>query len=286
MMKDLVVFILTYRRPDRVITYNTLKRGGYKGDIYLVVGDDDDTIEEYQKRFGREKVLIFNKEEVLKKRGFDTMDNFGKRNVILYARNVCFEFAKKLGYRYFVQLDDDYTDFSFRFNKKLAFKAKVIKDLQKVFEAMVEFLKETPTTTIAMAQGGDFIGGGSGGYGKAIKLTRKAMNSFICDVEREFDFRGTINEDVNTYTLLGSRGDLFFTFNLVALNQKQTQSNAGGMTGIYSESGTYIKSFYTILGMPSSVRINAMGNKFFRLHHSVEWNKTVPKIIPEEYKKR
>ena len=135
-----------------------------------------------------------------------------------------------------------------------------------------------------MGQGGDFIGGKNSGLWKK-KLKRKAMNSFICSVNRPFKFIGRINEDVNTYTRSASVGDLFFTTALLRLNQKETQSSKGGMTDVYLSSGTYIKSFYTIMLMPSSVSINTMGIAHRRLHHRIKWNNTVPKIINEKYKK-
>ena len=47
---------------------------------------------------------------------------------------------------------------------------------------------------------------------------RKAMNSFICSVDRPFQFVGRINEDVNTYVLLGSRG-VFLSILQIGLDQ-------------------------------------------------------------------
>ena len=115
---------------------------------------------------------------------------------------------------------------------------------------------------------------------------RKCMNSFICSTERRFTFNGRINEDVNTYTYLGSTGKLFLTIVNVALEQKQTQNNKGGMSDLYFNNGTYVKSFYTIMHQPSSVHIEMMKCRHPRLHHSIDWNTTVPVIIGEEYKKK
>ncbi len=86
----------------------------------------------------------------------------------------------------------------------------------------------------------DFLGD-NGGHASWVK--RKAMNSFICSVDRPFSFMGRINEDVNTYTNLGRCGELFMTIGAVQLGQKQTQKNSGGMTELYLDSGTYVKSF-------------------------------------------
>ena len=215
----------------------------------------------------------------------DTFDNRKERRVILFARNAAFEAARELGYRYFVELDDDYTGFSTRFTKDGLVREKKERDLDAVFSAMVDFLKNTNVATIAMAQGGDFIGGKDGTNLQAIKMLRKAMNSFVCDTERQFVFGGRINEDVNTYTTLGSRGVLFFTHNVVMLNQKLTQSNKGGMTGAYIDGGTYVKSFYSVITMPSAVKISVMGRKNMRIHHKVLWQNCVPMILRETTKK-
>lgn len=53
----------------------------------------------------------------------------------------------------------------------------------------------------------------------------------------------------------------------------------------YNEFGTYVKSFYTVLCSPSSVKLNMMGDTHYRIHHNVMWNNAVPKIISGRYKK-
>ena len=104
-----VAFILTHGRPDRVLTYEKLRKHGYTGTIYIVCDDEDKTLPEYRKRFG--DVLVFSKSEIAKT--FDEGDNFGDRRAIIYARNACFELAQQIGATHFIELDDDYTYFKF-----------------------------------------------------------------------------------------------------------------------------------------------------------------------------
>ena len=111
------------------------------------------------------------------------------------------------------------------------------------------------------------------------------MNTFICSTDRKFQFVGRINEDVNTYVKYGSIGSIFLTVPDVRIIQLQTQNNSGGMTDLYLDSGTYIKSFYTVMYHPSSVNISLMGETHKRLHHSIKWVNTVPKILDESYKR-
>lgn len=281
-MDNFAVFILTNGRPDNVITYQTLKDGGYTGKIYIIIDNLDVTIDRYKAIYG-DKVIVFNKLAISKT--FDTADNFNDMRSIVYARNASFAIAKKLGLTHFIQLDDDYPRFMFRFNSELEFQYQPIKNLDSIFKILLTFFCATPIKTIAMSQGGDFIGGGEGTFGKQIFLKRKAMNSFICSTDRPIQFIGRINEDVNTYTHNGSIGDLFFTTCQIMLVQLQTQSNQGGMTELYLDSGTYIKSFYSVMFQPSSVKIRLLNCSSPRLHHSITWKNTVPQILSEDLRK-
>jgi hypothetical protein len=272
--KDFAVFILTHGRPDNVKTLSTLKRSGYTGQIYFIVDNEDKTIEQYQKNYGIENVKIFNKKAMADK--VDECNNFDERRTITHARNACFDIAKELGITYFVQLDDDYYYFGYRYDTG----AKKITNMDKVFEIILNFYKNVNIKSIAFGQGGDHIGGFSG-----IKLKRKCMNSFFCSTKREFKFIGSMNEDVNTYTTLGSRGEIFFTFTNLQLDQKDTQSQTNGITDMYQRYGTYLKAFTTVMNHPSSVKVSIMNSNNPRIHHSIKWINTTPMILDNKYKK-
>jgi hypothetical protein len=283
MRDDFAAFILTHRRPDNQITVKSLAKSGYTGKVYWVVDDGDPTLDEYRAQFGDDSVLVFNKEAIA--REFDQGDNFTSRGSVFFARNAVWSLARSVGVRYFVQLDDDYRLFQFRTpGAQRAVPGMhgwtMRRSLDRVFDAMVEFLSASGAATVAMAQGGDFIGGADK---LTARLTRKAMNSFVCDVEHPFMFMGRINEDVNSYVSLGNRGELFFTYWSVQLDQEQTQQSAGGMTDLYLDSGTYIKSFYTVMYAPSCVRV-VYSPAMRRYHHSIAWEHAVPKIIHERYR--
>lgn len=159
-----------------------------------------------------------------------------------------------------------------------------VKQFDRLCEVYLDFLEDTKSTTVAFAQGGDFIGGLNGGVWRNF-VKRKAMNSFFFRSDEEMRFVGRVNEDVNTYTKFGELGKLFLTARDVMLNQLQTQSNSGGMTDVYLDSGTYLKSFYSVMFCPSAVTVQAMGPTNKRLHHRIDWECCVPKIIDEKYKK-
>lgn len=285
---DFAVFILTHGRADRVDTYKQLRSQGYTGKIYLLVDNEDDQIAKYRAKYGDE-VVVFDKQKAIDMT--DAGDNFGKRNSVVFARNYNFIVAKEMGIQYFLQLDDDYTGFRYTFDNDRNYITKQIRinNMDVVIEAMLEFFIASGAKTVAMSQGGDFIGGKGSKVATLEskgKFSRKAMNAFFCSVDRPFQFMGRINEDVNCYVERGIKGELFITVPRIRLEQKQTQSNAGGLTDIYLDLGTYVKSFYSVMYAPSCIKIKEMGVTDRRLHHFVQWKYTTPQILHESYRKK
>lgn len=283
--KDFCIFILTHGRANNVITDVLLKRRKCTYPIYYIIDNEDKQGESYYQKYGHDKVIMFDKKKYADMT--DEGDNFNHRATITHARNASYDIAKQLGYTYFLQLDDDYTNFAFRFTPNGDFTQFSNPDITPVLDAFLDFYKATPFDSIAFAQGGDFIGG-STGTSVNLSIKRKAMNSFFCSTQRPIKFIGRMNEDVNTYTTLGKVGKLFGTIFLYALVQKQTQSTAGGITETYKTYGTYVKSFYTVMYNPSSVSISMIGNtsESMRIHHHIKWRCTVPKLLSPDYKKQ
>lgn len=285
MNSNFAVFILTHGRPDKCITYSTLRKYGYTGKVYFLLDNEDETIKQYKKNFGKENILIFNKKEVANRT--DRGDNFEKLNTVLFARNEQFNIAKKIGIKYFLVLDDDYKEFRYKMNNEYKYipgNNPKIKSLDKIFNLLLRYYKSIPQLLcLSIAQGGDFFGGV---MNESNGLRRKCMNFYICDVDKPFIFYGRMNDDVNTYMTNGMRGGLFITFPYLSLEQGTTQKTKGGLTDMYLSYGTYIKSFYTVLFCPSFSKVTLMQSKHPRLHHSISWDNAVPVIISDEYKKK
>lgn len=276
------VFILSHGRPDNVITYGQLRRHGYTGKIFIIVDDEDKTIDQYKEKYG-DQVIVFSKDQYQDK--FDIMDNFAGNKVIVYARNACYDIARTLKLDYFFEYEDDYTSFQYRYVENFALKAKVVRNLDAIFDSMIKCLNETKAHTIAFAQGGDFIGGATSFENNTYK--RKAMNSFVFKVNKDpsddIIFVGRMNDDVNTYLTQGKVGKLFCQITAINLVQLATQSNSGGNTEAYKSFGTYVKSFYSVMAAPDCCNIDLMGRTHKRIHHRISWNNAVPKILNEQH---
>ena len=64
MRKDFCVFILSYKRANNVYTIKSLADSNYTGDWYIVLGNDDPTIEEYIELYGKDNVKRQYKSEL------------------------------------------------------------------------------------------------------------------------------------------------------------------------------------------------------------------------------
>jgi len=281
---NFAIFILTHGRPDNVITYHTLRKSGYTGSIYLICDDEDKTLFEYQIKY-KNQVIVFSKQTYQNK--FDIMDNFEGNKVIVYARNACYDIARLLGLDYFFEYEDDYKSLMHRFVDGPTLGYTPITRMNEVCQAFIECLKNTGSTAIAMAQGGDFIGGAASF--DSVQYKRKAMNSFVFKVNQnaadDCIFIGRMNDDVNTYLTQGKVGKIFCQIANIMLTQMQTQSNVGGNTEMYKTMGTYVKSFYSVMAAPSCCKVSMLITTHPRIHHKIEWNKAVPKIMHERHKK-
>ena len=276
------VFILTYGRADKVITYNNLRKQGYTGKIFLVCSDDDKSINDYKEKYG-EAIVLFNKELAGNK--FDIGDNFENKKVVVYARNEVFDIAKNLGYENFIVMDDDYNSFHFLCNEIGEYEQRKCKNLNNVFSIYFKYFLKTNCLCIAPIQGGDLIGGKRNSMFSGGLMKRKVMNVWFLTTKRRFNIVGRINEDTSSYVLEGNRGGLFLQVPDFRIDQNTTQSSSGGLTEFYLETGTYQKSFYSVMFSPSCVKIALMNSTHKRLHHQISWNNTCSKIIREKHKR-
>jgi len=282
MLDNFAVFITTHGRANKVATYDTLRKHGYTGKIYLICDDEDKTLDEYQRKYGDE-VIVFDKEAAAQY--VDAGDNSPSRKAVVYARNECYRIARELELQYILQVDDDYKDFNYTFDSKFKYLNRPIRNLDRVFSATLKYFASIPAYCVTFAQGGDFFGGEDADYAKTVMTRRKIMNTFFLDVDRQFSFFGRMNDDVNAYVTNGYQGKLMLSLMQLRIEQLPTQSASGGMTEVYQDLGTYQKSFYSVMYAPAFVKIVMMGTKHRRLHHMVVWENAAPRILDERWRK-
>ena len=277
------VIVLCHCRPNDTTTPKVLRNCDYTGPIILLLDDEDETIDQYRQNYPEYIIETYSKDEMMKK--VDAMDNLHDKRCAVYARNACFDVAEKYGLKYFCQMDDDYVSIPYRYIVGPTLYRDNNTKLDEVFRAYLEFMDLNENIgSVAFAEPGDFVGG-VGSHLNHKKYLQKCMGSWMCFVDRRLHFQGTMNDDVNTYSLGGSRGQLFFTFNFIMIDTPPTQSIKGGMTDIYMGRGTYTKTFYTVMCCPSFVKVDMFGDRYYRIHHKFNWENATPKLISGRYKK-
>ncbi len=279
--ENFVAVIMSHGRPEFTHnhTYKSLRDHGYTGPVIVLVDNEDKTLDGYRSLFGDDNVVVFDKDEWARKT--DECDNFRHRKAIVYARNASFDVVRARGYRYFIQLDDDYNSWRYKRRSDGKFISKKIKSLDSVFSVMLDYYIASGATSIAFAQDGDFMGGRLADIALKWYAKRKCMNTWICDIEKPIVYSGHMNEDCSAYVVHGLRGGLFLQIPFVSINQVQTQAAAGGMTDLYKSAGTYNKTFYTVMQAPSCCVVHEIGYENRRIHHKIIWPNAAPKILRE-----
>lgn len=290
--RDFLIIIFSFKRATLLYktTMKMLDMHLSKARRVIVVSDDDPTIPEYEKLFGKENLYIINKDKCQEMRPVDLGDAYSFKNVISWARNSEFQVARDLGYKYFVTLEDDYSDINIRAEYKCSLISSSRRSLCFRFDESAEvyfkLLDSAPfLNCVAMAQAGDYING------KCCDLVQneyklKAMNIIFYRTDREYEFSGRINEDATAYIHNNRLGRLSLTLYGHCLVQGITQANAGGATDIYKKGGTWLKSIYSVMFSPDCCSIGNLKWRDARVHHRVDWKYNTVKIIPVEYAKK
>ena len=276
--KDFAVFILSHGRADTISTYRALRDGGYTGRTYVVIDNEDDQEELYRQKFG-DDIIQFDKRDYLEKTDLGDLDT--DRRIGVFARNFIQDEAKRLGYKFHLQLDDDVHGFTYRFAQGKVLRALHCSHLDEVFSGMVEYMKETPITSLSFALSAYNMGGVDGSIKEG--MTRKTMTTFLMRADDVQYFHMRMNDDITTSLINGMRGKLYYSYLPIEVEVDKTQVKAGGMTDIYQKNGTYRKSFYSVMCCPSCVKVSAMGITDYRIHHTISWNNAVPKLLSERW---
>lgn len=278
---DFAVFILTHGRPDTIHTLDTLKRGNYTGKWYLVIDNEDKQAERYYERYGKERVIMFDKLAISKT--FDTADLSQERRAIVYARNAVFQLAKDMGYDYFAMVDDDVTGLSFRYEKDGKLVGKPVKDFDKVSSVILETMDNTGTDYFSFGTDKNYIGGAANSQYQR-KIIDKVYNFIFCRTDQEHFYKGIMNEDEIHNILSMSVGKLVKSSTAIQISMKPVgRDSVGGNAETYEENGyySYVRNFYPVIAFPV-LKLKA-GKKGFtfgcdRAHYTVQ-------VLPETLKK-
>lgn len=264
---DYAVFIISHGRPE-CRTYNKYLGGE---NCYIVCDDEDETLPEYQRRYG-DKVIVYHRDEYIQKT--DWQFNQVKRNHSVYPRNACYDLAKKIGRRYFFVVDDDMKVApAIRSISEGELKSYRPKDLYKVLGAYVEFMRGTDIAIVGVGGSGDFIGGAAAITQRPIAYT--LQNFYLCDVARPVEFKSLWVDDYTASVLGWMQGKMTIVPKMVMAVFSVGENSTADYVNDYSY------NFAPVVLAPASIRLYRKHGKFENWLQSNYF----PVIIDERWKK-
>lgn len=276
-MNNFAIIIKSHQRANTQLTYETLKRTGYTGRIYIVIDDEDEQLELYKQKYG-DIIKVFNKDEMLKIT--DTVDNFKNKNNALLPAAYCKILADELKLDYYIIIDDDIEDIRERFEENRQLKGRDIKNLDKIIELFIEYMENANISCLSFGNQGGYIGGLNGKFKNG--MGRNNNQNFLLKTKDNIKFLGTRNEDFNMVATYSKIGKLIFEIYKIGISSPERGSNEGGLQQDYEQAGFYTANFYSIIVAPYCCKIGMRNNKITLKRN---WERFAPKVLSEVYKK-
>lgn len=282
---DSAIFITSHERPD-MYSYETLRRVGYTGKIYIVLDDKDRMLDEYTAKY--EDVFIFNKEKYVPITDLGSSQIHPKLSAVLYPRLEVEQLAKELGLSTFVVMDDDVKNFRYRYPSEdgRSCKSGVIHNFDKVLDIYFEFMQISGAQCMSFTNNFMFVHGAASVFKDGRSFERRSChNVFLRMVSRPLNWTFAMNEDYISALREGSLGNLwlvppFVEEQLVDMNNFKEQK--GGMFDFYQSTSSFERAFYATVACPWCCKPVMYGNKFVI---GVDKDRAYQKIISSSFKK-
>lgn len=238
-------------RPQ-CVTARTLTEIDYQGEWFIVVGDNDETVEEYRKLWG-DKIIVFPWLEYAEKS--DLLDNFGLEDLpsgAVPARNAIRDISKQRGESRHWQFDDDFTCFKIADNdSKKMMKIEDGDVLEKALQNISEFADSCKCSNA----------GFSTSTFERWEAAKKASRQVFCchnlpSDDTFVEWKGRVGDDaINCYETY-RHGGFEFSFEYLGYAYVQSCSSSGGNTELYEQTGYVRKCAYEVLVAPSQVKLS------------------------------
>jgi len=271
------IFIPSYHRPYNLKTVRYfLKIGWDTKKIHLFIDSEADDRADYEvvaKKYSI-NLYVFDMDEARRRYDYVHRASVSRRSAG-QARNMFYDYAKKLGIEFFMIQDDDTTGYQVKNYGKYLRKA-TLEDIMITFENIKNFMYKRRIGCFGISQTGDIIGG----INKKL-LRNKVMNTtFILTKYIYRGERGIQDDDTSQFTTIMNEG--LFTGSLadgIILSQTMSCKAEGGLTDLYNECKLLNKALVTVIQYPSAIFAERQEKNGGRLHHHIVSRYLYPKIL-------
>lgn len=226
MRDDFALYILSHNRASKVSTLTMLKQCNYTGKWFIVIDDEDD-VAEYTRLYGKENILVFNKDIYMDTKIYEPIDNLHKKGCAFPARNFINEHARSSGLRFFAQFDDDIQELLFRYVDETGkFKRAKCYNIDKVLEEFIRFMECSDTISgTCFTIDSAYFGGKDGKFKDG--MGRRIYQTMILKVSNQVPWVGSYSEDFLLSML--NIDKLYFEVYSISFVSPQMSTNRGGI---------------------------------------------------------
>lgn len=286
MLENFAVFIITYKRPDTQLTYDTLNKCGYTGKVYFVVDNTDDTIQRYIDNYGADNIIVFDKNYYINSDRYDNCINSGIFSSAVYARRAVEDIAVAKKIQYFAVIDDDIKNFVIRYPICGKLKAVPIYDFDLILSSYVELLK-LGIACVGFGNARSYFGGINAFTQERLCDRILITNCYIRNSDVAVDWTSWTLEDDITVFQSSKSGNLWLSIpyvQQVPAPFNDVVSGVGGNIDLYKLISRYKIYFSEILHFPSmTIQCRDFATKEVKLVR--KQNRQFQKIVSSRYRK-
>lgn len=261
-------FILSYNKPNNIPTLEMLHNYGIYDDVYIVVGCDDPSLEDYKKL---DNVLVFDKALVSDR--VDSLGTYAKTlKLCTYARVFVDEYAKEHHMDYICVLFDDIQSVQIRYCDGDYIRSSREFDLSKLLRYYAELLNLNEHIYMTGPPGSSFYIGSK--PGKEYETCSHYANILIYKTDKPLlPYKASVMEDMYIVLENSTIGHIgLFPFGL-QVNCRPSKVTNDAYKGI--DNSEYAQQYAILTGDVSANAKNIV----------IPYNRYIPKIISARYKK-
>lgn len=281
MINKFAIFIITHGRPTNQRTLYLLRTIGYTGDYYLVLDDEDETLQQYYALYDNSKILVFSKEKYCKLTDTGFVTPFKKFAV--FARNAVEDFAQSLNYEFFAIFDDDITNFRIRYDNLGKLKSHSCAGIfDEILDTCINFMRSTHISCTAFGSTNMYRAGIDCLYTNSDRV-RLCNCAFIRNCNIRVFWRLNFVEDLITSLDYNRNGDVWLQLLPIQVEFGASEGVVlGGNSSGYNDFGKYNLNFMPTIVYPDCNLCTYHHNSF---HTTLLTQYSMPKIISSLYKK-
>ena len=266
------IFIPSYHRPNNIKTAKYFIKKGYDPqNIHIFIDDEANDRLEYKEECRK---LGCNMKEARERFDYVHRASVSRRSAG-QARNMFYDFAKKLNIDFYLVIDDDTRQYEIK-PFAIYTRGALLEDFLNVFEGIKEFMLKHKIGLFGLSQTGDMFTVPDNKI-----LRNKVMNTSFYNTK--YIYRGERGvQDNDTSQFVGIMNEGYFTGSLgsgLALNPMGSATAQGGLTDLYNECKLLNKSLIIPIQFPSLCYAEKQKKNGGRLHHKITNKNLAPRII-------